>query len=105
MARILLEYGANVNQQERWGSVPLLLAYRTNDIPVIDLFMEAGARLDIADADGIRPDNSYITYGPQVTAAMTRWIRKRNGEQVFGEENMWQVWQEADFCCHFEALR
>jgi len=86
MMRTLIEHGANVDQQERYGGVPLLIAFRTNRIDVVDLLMEAGAKLDIPDADGITPNSFYVSCGPQVTAAVTRWIRKRNGEEALLEE-------------------
>lgn len=86
LARTLLQNGANVDQQERYGGVPLLIAFRTNRIDVIDLLMEAGARLDIVDADGIAPDPFYLSCGPQVTAAVKKWIRKRNGEDALRED-------------------
>lgn len=86
LARILLQNGANIDQQERYGGVPILLAFRTNRIDAVDLLMEAGARLDIADADGITPDPFYLNCGPQVTAAVKKWTRKRNGEEALLEE-------------------
>jgi len=80
LARQLLDAGANVNHQNRYGEVALLGAFQTNGIDAIDLLMEYGADLDISDADDIIPRNFFVRTGPRVAAAVTKWIRKREGE-------------------------
>ncbi|OBZ71594.1 hypothetical protein A0H81_08449 [Grifola frondosa] len=80
LARILLQKGANVNHRDRYGGVPLMGAFMNNQIPSIDLLMEFGADLDIMDADNATPNGFFLRCGPQVTAAVTKWIRKRAGE-------------------------
>ncbi|KAF9020430.1 hypothetical protein BDZ89DRAFT_1203585 [Hymenopellis radicata] len=64
LCRFLLQSGANPNHQDRFGSVPLLNAFMKNSIPAIDLLMEFGADLKC---------------GPEVTATVQRWMRKRTG--------------------------
>lgn len=82
LARILLESGANVDHQSRYGEVPLLRVLQINKVDCVDLLMEFGANMDIADANGLTPRACFLSYGPQVTATMMKWIRKRNGESA-----------------------
>lgn len=82
LARILLEAGANVDFQNRYGEVALFGAFQRNFTTAIDLLMEFGASLDIAEADGITPMKFFLSCGPQVTATVTRWINKRRGEEA-----------------------
>lgn len=86
LARALLECGANVNHRSRYGEVALCGAFQLNGIGAIDLLMEFGASLDIADADNITPLSFFISCGPQVTATVRKWIRKRNGEEAPRDE-------------------
>ncbi|TRM63629.1 ankyrin repeat-containing domain protein [Schizophyllum amplum] len=81
LARILIEEGrAAVNHRNRYGEVALMLCFHSNIIPSVDLLMEHGAEVDVADADGITPRNFMIKAGPQVVACMQKWLRKRSGE-------------------------
>ncbi|KAI0070236.1 hypothetical protein K474DRAFT_1654087 [Panus rudis PR-1116 ss-1] len=82
LARILLENGANVNHQNRYGEVPIMHAMQAGIVEAIDLLMEFGADIDIPEADGITPRKFFVDYGPKVTATVTKWIRKRNGEEA-----------------------
>ncbi|KZP28435.1 ankyrin [Athelia psychrophila] len=82
LARILLVAGANVNHQDRYGQIPILNAFMANNIPSIELLMEFGADLDIPDADNIVPRTFFVTCGPQVAAAVSKWLRKRAGEEA-----------------------
>lgn len=81
LARILLSSGANVNHRNRYGEVPILGAFQTNGVDAVELLMEFGADLDIADADGVDPRGFFVRTGPKVTAAVMKWLRKRNGEE------------------------
>ncbi|KAG6817208.1 hypothetical protein H0H87_011566 [Tephrocybe sp. NHM501043] len=82
LARELLKAGANVNHQNRYGEVALLGAFQKNHIAGIDLLLEHGADLDIEDADGIAPGPFCLKCGPQVTAIVQKWVRKRSGEEA-----------------------
>ncbi|KAF7967440.1 hypothetical protein HWV62_34347 [Athelia sp. TMB] len=82
LARILLVAGANVNHRDRYGQVPILSAFMTDNIPSIELLMEFGADLDIGDADGCIPSRFYVQCGPQVAATVSKWLRKRSGEEA-----------------------
>ncbi|KDQ50818.1 hypothetical protein JAAARDRAFT_199658 [Jaapia argillacea MUCL 33604] len=44
--------------------------------------MEYGADLEIPDADGYRPSQVYLGAGPQITATVRKWMRKRTGEEA-----------------------
>ncbi|KAH9847810.1 ankyrin [Lenzites betulinus] len=78
-ARILLEHGANADAQDKFGCVALMYAFQSNSIDASEVLLEFGARLDIADADGCTPDSFFIKCGPQVTAVVQKWKRKRAG--------------------------
>ncbi|KAG6907547.1 hypothetical protein DXG01_008533 [Tephrocybe rancida] len=82
LTRELIKAGANVNHQNRYGEVPMLGAFQKNHIAGIDLLLEHGADLDIEDADGFAPGPKCLIFGPQVTAVVQKWIRKRSGEEA-----------------------
>lgn len=86
LARILLQNGANVNHQDRYGCVPLLGCFQSNQVEAVELLMEFGADVNIPDADGIVPNNFLLRCGPQVTAAVQKWLRKRSGVEAPMEE-------------------
>ena len=86
VARVLLEHGANVDAQNRFGEVPLFFPFQGGDVPLVDILMEHGASLDIADANGDSPRKMCLVFGPEVTAAVRRWERKRKGETAPWEE-------------------
>ncbi|KAF7293239.1 hypothetical protein HMN09_01202100 [Mycena chlorophos] len=80
LTRCLILYGANVNHRNRYGEIALLGAMQLNLISTINILMDNGADLDIPDADGWTARKHFMSCGPQVTAAITSWIRKRSGE-------------------------
>ncbi|KAF7313285.1 hypothetical protein MKEN_01016000 [Mycena kentingensis (nom. inval.)] len=82
LTRCLISNGADVNARNRFGEIPLLAAMQLNLISTIDILMENGASLDIPEADGWTARRHYIACGPQVTAAVSRWIRRRAGEEA-----------------------
>ncbi|GLB45723.1 putative ankyrin repeats [Lyophyllum shimeji] len=82
LARTLLLAGANVDHQNRYGEVALFGAFQKNHVAGVDLLMEFGADLDVKEADGLTPRKSVLTFGPQVTAAVQKWVRKRSGEEA-----------------------
>jgi len=81
-----LEKGANVNAQNRFGEIPLFFSLQGGAAPIVDVLMEHGADLDVADANGDSPRKMCIIYGPEVTAVVQRWERKRKGEAAPWEE-------------------
>ena len=52
MVRLLIQRGANVNQQENKGQTALMQALAYSDLDAIAALIEAGANLDIQDNDG-----------------------------------------------------
>ncbi|TCD62460.1 hypothetical protein EIP91_006830 [Steccherinum ochraceum] len=86
MARILLEKGADPNHQNRYGAVPILDCFQTNQVECVDLLMEFGADLSITDADGVVPSKMYIKAGPKIAAVISKWEKKRNGEETLLDE-------------------
>jgi MYND finger/Ankyrin repeats (many copies) len=82
LARVLLEAGADVNYQNRYGEVALFGAFQHNNTTAIDLLCEFRANLEIKEADGLSPMTFYLRCGPQVTATIRKWINKRSGEKA-----------------------
>ncbi|KAH7911461.1 hypothetical protein BJ138DRAFT_1085554 [Hygrophoropsis aurantiaca] len=82
LARVLLEGGANVDHQDRYGDTALFHALMGNDVPMVELLMEYGADLDICEANGMCVRKSVANFGPEVTAVVLRWERKRKGEEA-----------------------
>ncbi|KAI0798254.1 hypothetical protein C8Q75DRAFT_708684 [Abortiporus biennis] len=82
LARLLLEKGANVNHRNRYGEIPIMSCFQTNQVGSVELLMEFGADLDIADADGIVPREFFVRCGPCITATVTKCLRKRTGEDA-----------------------
>ncbi|KZV63781.1 hypothetical protein PENSPDRAFT_657035 [Peniophora sp. CONT] len=75
----LIAGGANVNNQCIYGSTPLSDAMLVGQAHIVDILMEAGARLDLPDANGTTCMDTYVNYGPQVTAVVGKWLRRRAG--------------------------
>lgn len=90
LARILLKAGADVNHRDRYGTVPITSAFQTNNIASINTLMEFGADLEIADADGIIPGQFFISCGPEVAAVVSKWLRKRSGEDALMDGSVCQ---------------
>ncbi|KAJ7730576.1 ankyrin [Mycena metata] len=79
LIRCLLENGASPDHQNRFGEVPLFGAMQLDRIGTVDLLLEYGASLDLADANGCLPRNFCLDCGPRVTAVVSKWIRLRGG--------------------------
>ncbi|CCM05818.1 uncharacterized protein FIBRA_08052 [Fibroporia radiculosa] len=82
LMRMLLAAGANPNHRNKYGEVPIFSAFQANTADAVELLMEYGADLDIADAEGTSPRSIFLSAGPQVTAAVMKWLRKRSGEEM-----------------------
>lgn len=88
LARILIVSGkADVNHRSRYGEVALLGVFQQNRVDVVDLLMEHGADLDVPDGDGLSARQFFVNCGPQITACIRKWVRKREGTEgeVSGE--------------------
>ncbi|KAF7291512.1 hypothetical protein MKEN_01485700 [Mycena kentingensis (nom. inval.)] len=82
LTKCLVKHGANVNHQNRYGAISLIPVMMSNAIPAVEFLLEHGADLDIPEADGVTVRNFYVRCGPQVSAAVTKWIKKRAGEEA-----------------------
>ncbi|RPD56649.1 hypothetical protein L226DRAFT_513014 [Lentinus tigrinus ALCF2SS1-7] len=109
LVRALLEFGADPNHQDRFGSVAIMYAFQNNAIDAIDALMEYGARLDLKDADGVTPEEFYIKAGPQVTATVHKWKRRRSGESAALDGKGCGFCGRGDillkFCAHCHVIR
>ncbi|EIW52467.1 ankyrin [Trametes versicolor FP-101664 SS1] len=109
LARILLEGGADPNQQDHFGSVPLMGAFQNDAVQLVDLLMEHGASLDIKDGDGDTPDDFFIKAGPYITAAVQKWKRRRAGERQPLDEKACSMCAKTDvelkFCAKCGSIR
>ncbi|PBK68192.1 ankyrin [Armillaria solidipes] len=81
LVRLLLTKGANANHRNRYGEVPLFAAFQLKLFKSADILLEFGADLDVAEADGITPRQSFIRCGPEITAVVSKWLRRRSGEE------------------------
>ncbi|KAJ8487231.1 hypothetical protein ONZ51_g4308 [Trametes cubensis] len=77
LVRILIQAGADPNQQDRWGCVPVTGALQVGCAQTLVALLEAGASLDIEDGEGMSPAQFAPQSGPVTTAIVQRWIRKR----------------------------
>ncbi|TDL24582.1 ankyrin [Rickenella mellea] len=80
LAEILVRHGANVNHRNKFGAVALHGCLLQNHWKSIDFLLGHGADMNIRDADGTSPAESYTTAGPQIVAVVRKWERKANGE-------------------------
>ncbi|KAJ7185945.1 hypothetical protein C8R46DRAFT_881509 [Mycena filopes] len=87
LTRCLLENGANVNHQSRYGEVAMFMPMQLNSLPTINILMEFGLDVDLAEAAGITVRSHLAYCGPEVTATINHWLRKRSGEQLPHAEN------------------
>ena len=79
LVRILIQAGADPNQQDRWGCVPVTGALQVGCAQTLVALLEAGASLHIEDGEGMSPAQFAPQSGPVTTAIVQRWIRKREG--------------------------
>lgn len=81
LVRVLLQSGANVNEQNIHRETPLFGAFMLGDVRLVDVMMEYGADVDLPEANGITAREMVANTRPIITATMTKWLRKRSGEQ------------------------
>ena len=55
MLKLLVDHGASVNMQDKWGLTPLHYACRSGLAENVNLFIEAGADLNVGDGWGFTP--------------------------------------------------
>lgn len=86
LLELLLKSDGNPNAQDKVGAVPISAAFEHNYVAAIELLMDHGADLNIKDADSVAPMDGYIKFGPIVTAAVEKGLRKRTGERMARED-------------------
>jgi hypothetical protein len=77
----LLEGGANVDIQNRWGDTPLHNAVMGGDALGTDILLEDGASIDLAEGNGYTVRSFYSRTGPAVNAVVEKWLVKRSGKE------------------------
>ncbi|KAG2018438.1 hypothetical protein CC2G_007867 [Coprinopsis cinerea AmutBmut pab1-1] len=82
LIRALLEGGANINAQNRWGETPLMCAMATQDTLGVEILIEAGADLDIKNGDDESARTWYPLCGPVISSLAERLINARSGEKA-----------------------
>ncbi len=55
MVRYLIQHGADVNQANQAGWRPIMTAARVGNREIIELLLDAGAKLDVRSSDGLTP--------------------------------------------------
>jgi len=71
-----------VNAQNRYGITPLLIALDINDLQIVEMFLQAGAKLDLKDSEGTSPEILYRTRKPEVVHAVEKYIREKLGDDA-----------------------
>ncbi|KAF8990931.1 ankyrin repeat-containing domain protein [Cyathus striatus] len=82
LAHRLLELGANVNFQNRYGETPLACTYESNNYEDAEWLCMYGADLESPDANGFTPSEVSFAVSPQIHAVIQKWGRWRNGEEA-----------------------
>ena len=82
LVRILLERGADVNAQNRYGITPLLVALDINNLEIVEMLLQAGAKLDLKDSEGTSPEILYRTRKPEIVQAVEKSIREKVGNDA-----------------------
>ena len=80
--QILLGHGADVNAQSRYGITPLLIALGENNLETVEMFLQAGARLDLKDGKGTSPEILYRTRKPEIAREVEKHIREKVGNDA-----------------------
>lgn len=102
MLELLLKSGASPNAQDKLGTVPIISAFDHNYVEAIELLIHHGADLDFKDGDGLSPMDCYVKFGPIVSAAVQKGLRKRAGLQMHREDKSCDSCRAADKplkCC------
>lgn len=75
-ARELIAFGAAVNALNAEGSTPLMLALLSHNLPLIEVLLEEGARMDLCSADGA---NAFHFAAREGDARVMRTLLRRAG--------------------------
>lgn len=78
----LLTDGADINQQNRWGEPPIMLAMALDDLASIETLLEHGADVNVKDGNGDSALTSFTACGPRVSALFDKWLKKQAGDKA-----------------------
>ena len=78
--KVLLKHKANVNQQDRFGGSPLLIAVQEEVVDVIPILLDAGADLDLTDGEGSSPRSVSFIRPPKISDVVRNWVVKHEGK-------------------------
>jgi ankyrin repeat protein/tetratricopeptide (TPR) repeat protein len=53
IAKMLLDYGADIEARDKWGNAPLLLAAVNHQTAIVDLLIASGANQEVKNDDGL----------------------------------------------------
>jgi len=82
LAKVLLDYGASVDLQDRFGATPLLIAIQEGAVGVITTLLDRGANLDIPDGEGISPRSTYPTRPVGISNVVRSWLVQNKGKEA-----------------------
>ncbi|KAF9648126.1 hypothetical protein BDM02DRAFT_3097041, partial [Thelephora ganbajun] len=82
LIKVLLKHKATINSQDRFGASPLLIAIRNHTVDVIPVLLDAGASLDVTDAEGSSPRSIYSTRPPEVSNVVKNWLLEHKGKKA-----------------------
>ena len=78
-AKVLLQLGADVNHQDRYGSTAMHGNCMSGNLEALECLLEAGASIDILEADGITVRKMRMSCGPAIVQKIQHHMNKRDG--------------------------
>lgn len=80
--KLLLESGADPNQQDRYGATPLYSAVLERQPEAAEMCLEFGADPNIQDGDGFSSFDTARYSTPAISALLHKYQRQKDGVQV-----------------------
>jgi ankyrin repeat protein len=77
VAELLIENGADLNAQDKFGRTPLQRTTPWNNLPVASLLVESGADVNLKDEDGMTPFQHAKAKGARDVAKMLKKLQKK----------------------------
>ena len=89
--------GVRVDQTDSAGDTALSHSCCAGQAAVLATLLQAGARPDTQDRDGVTPLHKVISHSAQIRE--TRWLNSCGLVQVVGRGRYWRAWQYTVLCC------